>query len=165
MTACFDFTKKIFFYRAPPQPRHYRGRFRPNPLRRYQTQLVPGSSNTYRYIPLRATTTTPRPRLWWQPVSMPSTYSSVTIVNNNNNNRKPPEVNKQLTGSDSVAKKKEDEFFTEDFSEEITTTEISETTTINDNFDEDYQGENDFLLNSVVTESDFENITEEIVSD
>ena len=154
----FFFTKFCFF-RAPPQPRHYRGRFRPNPLRRYQTQLVSGSSNTYRYIPLRATTTTPRPRLWWQPVSMPSTYSSVTIVNNN----KPPEVNKELTGNDSV-EKKEDEFFTEDFSEENTTTEISDTTTINDNFD-DYQEENDFLLNSVVTESDTENITEEIVSD
>ena len=91
---------------------------------------------------------------------MPSTYSSVTIVNNN---QKPPEVNKQLTGSDSVAKK-DDEFVTEDFSEE-TTTEISETTTINDNFEEDYKDENEFLLNSVVTESDFENITEEIVSD
>ena len=90
---------------------------------------------------------------------MPSTYSSVTIVNNN----KPPEVNIELTGNDSV-EKKEDEFFTEDFSEENTTTEISDTTTINDNFD-DYQEENDFLLNSVVTESDTENITEEIVSD
>ena len=156
----FFFTRFCFF-RAPPQPRHYRGRFRPNPLRRYQTQLVSGSSNTYRYIPLRATTTTPRPRLWWQPVSMPSTYSSVTIVNNN----KPPEVNIELTGNDSV-EKKEDEFFTEDFSEEnTTTTEISETTTtINDNFD-DYQEENDFLLNSVVTESDTENTNEEIVSD
>ena len=154
------FYTKFCFFRAPPQPRHYRGRFRPNPLRRYQTQLVSGSSNTYRYIPLRATTTTPRPRLWWQPVSMPSTYSSVTIVNNN---QKPPEVNKQLTGSDSVAKK-DDKFVTEDFSEE-TTTEISETTTINDNFEEDYKDENEFLLNSVVTESDFENITEEIVSD
>ena len=91
---------------------------------------------------------------------MPSTYSSVTIVNNN----KPPEVNKELTGNDSV-EKKEDEFSTEDFSEEnTTTTEISETTTINDNFD-DYQEENDFLLNSVVTESDTENTNEEIVSD
>ena len=156
----YYFFTKFCFFRAPPQPRHYRGRFRPNPLRRYQTQLVSGSSNTYRYIPLRATTTTPRPRLWWQPVSMPSTYSSVTIVNNN----KPPEVNKELTGNDSV-EKKEDEFSTEDFSEEnTTTTEISETTTINDNFD-DYQEENDFLLNSVVTESDTENTNEEIVSD
>ena len=86
------------------------------------------------------------------------------MIRNPNLNQE-TEVNKELTGNDSV-EKKEDEFFTEDFSEEnTTTTEISETTTINDNFDEDYQGENDFLLNSVVTESDFENITEEIVSD
>lgn len=55
---------------------HYRSRYR-NPLRRFQTQLVPG--NPHKYIPLHVKAT-PRPRLWWQP-SIPPSYASVTIVN------------------------------------------------------------------------------------
>ena len=39
-------------------------------------------SDAHKYIPLHTATTTTRPKLWWQPVSvdLPS-YSTVTIVN------------------------------------------------------------------------------------
>lgn len=58
----------------------YHRRNRSSPFRRYQTQLVPGSSDPYKYIPLRGTST-PSPRLWWQPltINIPSAYSKVAI--------------------------------------------------------------------------------------
>ena len=67
-----------------PQPRHavHGRRLRSNPLRRFQTQLVPGSADPHKYIPLRVKPTS-KPKLWWQPmtINIPSTYSTVTIVN------------------------------------------------------------------------------------
>ena len=73
----------ILFFRnggSRNNPPGYHRRNRSSPFKRYQTQLVPGSSDPYKYIPLRGTST-PSPRLWWQPLSIniPSSYSNVAI--------------------------------------------------------------------------------------
>ena len=74
-------------FREPPQGRHlghgrrYRGNN--NLLRRFQTQLVSGSSETYKYIPLHTRPPIRSSKLWWQPLSIdiPSSYATVTIFN------------------------------------------------------------------------------------
>ena len=80
---CFLFQ----LFREPPQGRHlghgrrYRGNS--NLLRRFQTQLVSGSSETYKYIPLHTRPPIRSSKLWWQPLSIdiPSSYATVTIFN------------------------------------------------------------------------------------
>lgn len=100
---------------------HYRSRYR-NPLRRFQTQLVPG--NPHKYIPLHVKAT-PRPRLWWQP-SIPPSYASVTIVNS-----AIPKDEEDPTTEESTTTTSYDEetttFIDEDYFTELTTNTITST--------------------------------------
>ena len=135
-----------FFFRAP-QPRHFGRRYRPNPMRRYQTQLVPGgASDTHRYIPLRSTTTTPRPRLWWQPVSItvPSTYSSVTIVNRQLDTNH-DDLTEKMSENETNTEKVSDEDITE-------TPNIFEVTTIIQDADDNDQDQ--VLGDEIIMQSD-----------
>ena len=100
--------ENLFYdFREPPQTRHlnHHRRYRGNNhnLRRFETQLVSGSSDTYKYIPLHTKPPIRPSRLWWQPltIDIPSSYSTVTIVNSaeSTNSEEDPEIQLEETST------------------------------------------------------------------
>jgi hypothetical protein len=83
---------------------------------------VSGATDTYKYIPLHTKPPIRPSRLWWQPLSVdiPSSYSTVTIVNSaeSTNSEEGPEIELEETSTTQQEILEED---TEEIDEEQTT--------------------------------------------
>ena len=89
-------------------------------------------SDVHQYIPLHTATTTARPKLWWQPVSVdiPS-YSTVTIVNSGENSEETETttIDEQIETSTTPYDDSEFENSTDNDDDESTTEATLATTT------------------------------------